>query len=93
MTARILILFLTTLAIALESIFLPCDYVNQSLPYQPDAGYHTLSNMNTEMTLDLDALVYEICGTLAAGAVALMIVKRRNRAKGVSYTAAAEPNK
>jgi len=75
MSLRIFIISLAALLIALETVFLPCDYVNDALPSQPDAGYHTLAHLNNEMILDLDALVYEVSFTILLAVVALIVTR------------------
>ena len=73
MYPRLFILAVTALLLILETTFLPCDYVNDALPSKPDAGYHTLSHFNTEIVLDLDALVYEVGITIVFAAIALAL--------------------
>lgn len=75
MYPRIFIVFATALLILLETTFLPCTYVNTAMPFRPDAGYHTISNINTEMTLDARALAYEVGATLLIGALAFTVVQ------------------
>ncbi|MGB8354444.1 MAG: hypothetical protein WCD79_11180 [Chthoniobacteraceae bacterium] len=75
MYLRIFILIAAALLITLETVFLPCDYVNQTVPSAPDAGYHTMAHFNNEMILDLDALVYEIFFTILAAVIALILTR------------------
>ena len=83
MLLRIFIVAVTALLIALEAIFLPCEFVNKGMAIRPDAGYHTFSDINTEMVMDGNALVYEMGITLLLCAVALTIaqVTARDRYK------------
>jgi len=75
MYIRISILAVAALLLALEVIFLPCDYQNPGLRPDLDAGYHTVAGMSNEMILDLDALVCEISFTLLAAAAALVLAQ------------------
>ena len=73
MYLRIFILSVAALLIVLETTFLPCRYVNAAMPFQPDAGYHTFSNINTEMVLDGRVLACELGITILLCGAALTI--------------------
>ncbi|MGB8354311.1 MAG: hypothetical protein WCD79_10515 [Chthoniobacteraceae bacterium] len=86
MLLRIFIVVVTAMLIALEAIFLPCEFVNKGMAIQPDAGYHTFSNINTEMVMDGNAVIYEMGITLLLGAVALTVAEATARDRRKSNT-------